>query len=125
MNKEKIMQIIQALTDEDETVYFDDDVKTIMDQISNKWFDGDKQKILDLAMELSIDISNLEIVKDERSDDGDHDGWEVVFKYFDEYYSVVGYYSSYEGMAIDYYDEDSWTQVKPVEVIKVRYEEIT
>lgn len=70
---------------------------SILDEI-DAYHKSNKQEVLDLAMDLGIDLSGLFIIKSER----ENEFWSVIFKYYDEFYEMLGDYESQEGVTFDH-----------------------
>lgn len=64
----------------------------------------------------------FEVILSERSNDGDHDGWDIYFKFDDRFFSVCGWYSSEGGVELD--DPFDFCEVRPVQKTITVYEAI-
>lgn len=69
------------------------------------------------------ELTSLEVIRSDRTSDGDHDGWEAVIECRTkdglQYFAVYGYYSSDYG--VDFDDLFDFQEVMPVQVTTIEY----
>lgn len=72
--------------------------------------------------EEKANLINLSMLESKRGISGDHDEWICIFKINEQYFEVIGGYTSYDG--IDIYDLYNFSEVKPVEKTITIYEKV-
>ena len=84
--------------------------------LKNSW-----DKSLKFKQLLLNEFGEVQVLENERSDDGDHDQWNLILKFHKEnlILQICGYYSSNDGAN---FDDPEYYEVKPKEYTVIRYD---